>query len=139
VAQLPLCSQPANRKRPEILASLKTSLSLATHRNELLADQRRPYCPVTPYHTSSQHTANMPSQVTDIKQFIEICRRKDASCAFFLSIDQRKKKNAKTNIGCYPKQLPASRRPPPSRSSSRSAASVTSTPSSSRTRTRPRS
>jgi hypothetical protein len=25
----------------------------------------------------------MPSQVTDIKQFIEICRRKDASCVFF--------------------------------------------------------
>lgn len=24
----------------------------------------------------------MPSEVSDIKQFIEICRRKDASCAF---------------------------------------------------------
>lgn len=28
----------------------------------------------------------MPSQVLDIKQFIEICRRKDASCAFFLPV-----------------------------------------------------
>jgi hypothetical protein len=25
----------------------------------------------------------MPSEVSDIKQFIEICRRKDASCTFF--------------------------------------------------------
>lgn len=42
----------------------------------------------------------MPSQVTDIKQFIEICRRKDASCAFFsLSYRPAQKKNAKTNIG----------------------------------------
>jgi hypothetical protein len=24
----------------------------------------------------------MPSEVSDIKQFIEICRRKDASCTF---------------------------------------------------------
>lgn len=26
----------------------------------------------------------MPKEVSDIKQFIEICRRKDASCTFFL-------------------------------------------------------
>jgi hypothetical protein len=25
----------------------------------------------------------MPREVSDIKQFIEICRRKDASCMFF--------------------------------------------------------
>jgi hypothetical protein len=25
----------------------------------------------------------MPSEVSDIKQFIEICRRKDASCTFY--------------------------------------------------------
>lgn len=31
--------------------------------------------------TSTPHnTANMPQQVSDIKQFIEIARRKDASC-----------------------------------------------------------
>jgi hypothetical protein len=28
------------------------------------------------------HTAIMPREVTDIKSFIEICRRKDASCTF---------------------------------------------------------
>lgn len=27
----------------------------------------------------------MPKEVSDIKQFIEICRRKDASCTFFTS------------------------------------------------------
>jgi hypothetical protein len=27
----------------------------------------------------------MPSEVSDIKQFIEICRRKDASCTFYNS------------------------------------------------------
>lgn len=27
---------------------------------------------------------SMPKEVSDIKQFIEICRRKDASCTFFL-------------------------------------------------------
>ena len=28
----------------------------------------------------------MPSEVSDIKQFIEICRRKDAKCTFTMSI-----------------------------------------------------
>lgn len=28
-----------------------------------------------------EYTAKMPSEVSDIKQFIEICRRKDAKCA----------------------------------------------------------
>jgi hypothetical protein len=28
------------------------------------------------------NTANMPAEVSDIKQFIEICRRKDALCTF---------------------------------------------------------
>jgi hypothetical protein len=28
----------------------------------------------------------MPSEVSDIKQFIEICRRKDASCTFYNSV-----------------------------------------------------
>ena len=30
--------------------------------------------------TQSQHADKMPSEVQDIKQFIEICRRKDATC-----------------------------------------------------------
>jgi hypothetical protein len=33
--------------------------------------------------TDSSKSAKMPSEVSDIKQFIEICRRKDASCTFF--------------------------------------------------------
>ena len=41
----------------------------------------------------------MPSQVTDIKQFIEICRRKDASCAFeILPAKHRELESAKTDF-----------------------------------------
>lgn len=39
----------------------------------------------------------MPSEVSDIKQFIEICRRKDASCAFFPSTLH---KNVTCAFGC---------------------------------------
>ena len=34
--------------------------------------------------TTKPNTAAMPSEVSDIKHFIEICRRKDASCTFSL-------------------------------------------------------
>jgi hypothetical protein len=32
---------------------------------------------------STSHTVKMPAEVSDIKQFIEICRRKDAQCTFY--------------------------------------------------------
>jgi hypothetical protein len=33
-------------------------------------------------HTLNLQTVKMPQEVSDIKQFIEICRRQDASCEF---------------------------------------------------------
>ncbi|OOO14315.1 Ribosomal L38e protein [Aspergillus oryzae] len=44
----------------------------------------------------------MPREISDIKQFIEICRRKDASCTFFTVVNRsvvlaaRIKRNRKT-------------------------------------------
>jgi Ribosomal L38e protein family len=35
-------------------------------------------------HNSPTPTVKMPQEVSDIKQFIEICRRQDASCKFYL-------------------------------------------------------
>lgn len=35
-----------------------------------------------PDRSSQTNTANMPREISDIKSFIEICRRKDASCTF---------------------------------------------------------
>lgn len=114
----------------------RLAYSLASHRNELIADCL--CCPVTPYHTS----LNTPPTCLPKSPISSSSSRSAAARTLpvrFPLYRPAQKKNAKTNIGCYPKQLPVSRRPPPSRSSSRSAARSTSTPSSSRTRTRPRS
>lgn len=35
---------------------------------------------LTPFHPRHWFSPIMPVEVSDIKQFIEICRRKDASC-----------------------------------------------------------
>jgi hypothetical protein len=42
-----------------------------------------------PTRTDSSQSATMPSEVSDIKQFIEICRRKDAKCTSYNSGGRR--------------------------------------------------
>ncbi|CAD0081554.1 unnamed protein product [Aureobasidium vineae] len=42
----------------------------------------------------------MPSQVLDIKQFIEICRRKDASCAFSVNWSKTSAQQIKFKVRC---------------------------------------
>jgi hypothetical protein len=39
---------------------------------------------IIPPDSSTHISVKMPSEVSDIKQFIEICRRKDAKCMFYL-------------------------------------------------------
>jgi hypothetical protein len=93
-ARLPLCSQQA---QPQAGGQKswhwgQQKARLTSHPTETAAaDHISP--PSNAYHTS-HNTANMPSQVTDIKQFIEICRRKDASCAFSL-LELCKRKNGR--------------------------------------------
>ncbi|CRG88018.1 large subunit ribosomal protein L38e [Talaromyces islandicus] len=52
--------------------------------------KRLNFVPSTLHPSSQTKSATMPSEVSDIKQFIEICRRKDASSA-------RIKRNRKTS------------------------------------------
>lgn len=47
-----------------------------------LGDRLEIHDPELSVTDSSHQSVKMPSEVSDIKQFIEICRRKDAKCTF---------------------------------------------------------
>jgi hypothetical protein len=63
--------------------SVRTTSEFPPQRTISNSSSRRPdrTTPIPRYPTSTQ-SVTMPSEVSDIKQFIEICRRKDAKCTF---------------------------------------------------------
>jgi large subunit ribosomal protein L38e len=99
---LTAASQQQTARRPEILALLGTSLSRASHRNELLVDRRRPYCLVTPYHTSlnTPPTCLPKSPISSSSLRSAAARTLPVRFPFYRPAQM---KNAKTNIGCYRK------------------------------------
>jgi hypothetical protein len=106
VAQLSpsLCLKASSKpQRPEILALLGSSLSLASHRNELIADCL--YCPVTPYHTSlnTPPTCLPKSPISSSSSRSAAARTLPVRVFLLLELPSAYKSNAKTNIACYSK------------------------------------
>jgi hypothetical protein len=73
---------PPSRFRPRATppSSGPCVASSPLHTPNCLGHQSSRSRPKRTIRTDSSKSAKMPSEVSDIKQFIEICRRKDAKC-----------------------------------------------------------